>query len=157
MGGGELLQEAAAEQAGQDLDGGEEAAAAGLPVPGPDVEAAVGDDAVEVGMPEEPLVPGVQHGGAADADAAPAGIGGDGAERLGRGPEQDVEHGPAVREGDVGDLVRRVKTTWKVGTGRMSRARASIHRRAAAPWHAGQCRFRQELYRGCSRPHPSHS
>ena len=50
----------------------------------------------------------------------------------------------------------RVKTTWKVGTGRMSRALASIHRRAAAPWHAGQCRFRQELYRGCSRPHPSH-
>ena len=106
MGAGELLQEAAPEQAGQDLDGGEEPAAAGLPVPGPDVEAAVGDDAVEVGMPEEPLVPGMQHGGAADADAAPTGVGGDGPQRLGRGPEQDVEHGPAVREGDVGDLVR---------------------------------------------------
>ncbi len=103
-------------------------------------------------MPEEPLVPGVQHGGAADEDAAAAGIGGDGPQRLGRGPEQDVEHGLPV----AAISPDMVKTTWKVRTGRMSRALAFIHRRAAAPWHAGQCRFRQEVYRGCSRPHTSH-
>ncbi len=96
MGAGEILQEAAAEQAGKDLDGGEEAAAAGLPVPGLDVEAAIGDHAVGVGMPEEPLVPGVQHCGATDADAAAAAMAG-------------ISHG-------------MVKTTWKYGTGRMSRA-----------------------------------
>ncbi len=41
MGAGELLQEAATEQAGKNLDRGEEAAAAGLPAPGFDVEPAI--------------------------------------------------------------------------------------------------------------------
>ena len=62
----QVLEEAVAEEACQDADRGEEVGGARLPRPGVDVEAAVGDEAVEVGMPFHLLVPGVQHGGAAD-------------------------------------------------------------------------------------------
>src|SRR4029077_15092394 len=36
-------------------------------------------------------------------------------------------------------------TTWKYGTGNNSASRSASHSRAAAPWHFGQCRLRQEL------------
>src|SRR5260370_2203718 len=40
----------------------------------------------------------------------------------------------------------RVNTTWKYGTGSRSASRAASRSFAAAPWHFGQCRLRQELY-----------
>src|SRR6266436_841732 len=40
----------------------------------------------------------------------------------------------------------RVNTTWKYGTGSRSASRAASHSFAAARWHFGQCRLRQELY-----------
>src|SRR3982074_1759092 len=40
----------------------------------------------------------------------------------------------------------RVNTTWKYGTGSRSASRTASHSFAAAPWHFGQCRLRQELY-----------
>src|SRR6266481_397003 len=40
----------------------------------------------------------------------------------------------------------RVNTTWKYGTGNRSASRAASQSFAAAPWHFGQCRLRQELY-----------
>src|ERR1700688_853013 len=39
-----------------------------------------------------------------------------------------------------------VNTTWKYGTGSRSASRAASQCFAAAPWHFGQCRLRQELY-----------
>src|SRR5216684_6218346 len=39
-----------------------------------------------------------------------------------------------------------VNTTWKYGTGSRSASRAASHSFAAARWHFGQCRLRQELY-----------
>src|SRR5664280_1809993 len=39
-----------------------------------------------------------------------------------------------------------VNTTWKYGTGNRSASRAASQSFAAAPWHFGQCRLRQELY-----------
>src|SRR6202167_838583 len=39
-----------------------------------------------------------------------------------------------------------VNTTWKYGTANRSAARAASQSFAAAPWHFGQCRLRQELY-----------
>src|SRR6201995_395117 len=39
-----------------------------------------------------------------------------------------------------------VNTTWKYGTGIRSISRAASQSFAAAPWHFGQCRLRQELY-----------
>ena len=53
MGAGEVFEEAAAEQAGEDLDGGKEGAAPGLPLAVRDVEARVGDDHVQMGMEAE--------------------------------------------------------------------------------------------------------
>ncbi len=54
-------------------------------------------------MPVHPLVPGVQHGGSAGPGAEARGIGADGAQGLGGGPEEDVEDRPAVlqREDDM--------------------------------------------------------
>src|ERR1700741_3144012 len=40
----------------------------------------------------------------------------------------------------------RLNTTWKYGTGSRSASRAASQCFAAAPWHFGQCRLRQELY-----------
>src|SRR5712664_1722691 len=39
-----------------------------------------------------------------------------------------------------------VNTTWKYGTGNRSASRAASQSFAAAAWHFGQCRLRQELY-----------
>src|SRR6266852_3796764 len=39
-----------------------------------------------------------------------------------------------------------VNTTWKYGTGSRSASRAASQSFAAAAWHFGQCRLRQELY-----------
>src|SRR5882672_6011574 len=39
-----------------------------------------------------------------------------------------------------------VNTTWKYGTGSRSASCAASQFFAAAPWHFGQCRLRQELY-----------
>ena len=38
-----------------------------------------------------------------------------------------------------------VNTTWKYGTGSSSASRSASHSFAAAPWHFGQCRLRQQL------------
>ncbi len=97
VGAGELLEEEAAEQAAEDLDGGEEGGAPRLPLATVYVEARVGHDHVQVRVEAELLIPGMEDRGAADAHAAVAGIGGDGAQGLGDGPEEDVEHHPAVR------------------------------------------------------------
>ena len=98
MGTGQLLEEAAAEQAGEDLDGGEPGAAPGLPRAVLDIEARVGHHHMEMGMEAELLIPGVEHGGAADAQAAMPGIGDDGAQGLDHRQEQDVENDPAIAE-----------------------------------------------------------
>ena len=78
MGAGQLLEEAAAEEAGEDLDGGEPNAAPRLPLTAVHVEARVGHHHVQMGMEAELLIPGVEHGGAADPQAAMPGVGGDG-------------------------------------------------------------------------------
>ena len=64
---GEFLEKAAAEQAGEDLDGGQEPPASDGPFARGGVEAGVGDDHVQVRMPEEPLVPDMQDAGSANA------------------------------------------------------------------------------------------
>ena len=53
------------------------------------------------------LAPGVEHGDDADLGAEVLGIGGDGAQRLGGGPEQDGVDDGLVLEGDRGDRRRQ--------------------------------------------------
>src|SRR6201982_334869 len=40
----------------------------------------------------------------------------------------------------------RVATAWKYARGDSSASRSASHSLAAAPWHLGPCRLRQELY-----------
>ena len=59
MGAGDLLKEAATEQAGENLGGGQEGAAPGLPFATFDIEAGVGHDHMQMGMEQQLLVPGM--------------------------------------------------------------------------------------------------
>ena len=61
------------------------------------------------------LTPGVQHGDEADLGAEMLGIGGDRAQRLGRGLEQDGVDRRLVLEGDLGDLGRQREDDVEVG------------------------------------------
>ena len=101
MGAGELLKEAAPEQAGEDLDRGQEGAASGLPLAGCDIEAGVRHDDMQMRMEAELLVPSVEDRGAADTQSTVTVVLGDGAQGLGGGAKQDVEHDLAVAKGDA--------------------------------------------------------
>jgi len=57
-------------------------------------------------MMAERRTPGVQHGGKADACAQALGIGGDGGQRVGCGPEQEIVDGGPVLERDCADRRR---------------------------------------------------
>ena len=100
----EFLEEEAPEQAGEDLDGGEEGGASGSPHAGRDIEPGIGDDDMKMGMEEHLLVPCVEDGGAACMQAATAWVCGDRFQRRRGGPEEDVEDDLAVCERDLCDL-----------------------------------------------------
>ena len=58
-------------------------------------------------MMGERRAPGVQHGGEADAGSEMLGVGGDGGQRLGGGPEQEVVDRSLVLERDGADRSRQ--------------------------------------------------
>jgi hypothetical protein len=89
--------------------------------------------------------PGVQDGGEADARAEVLWIGGDGDERLGGGLEQDVVDHGLVLVGDVGDQRRQCEDHMVGRNGQQLGFAIGEPLLAAAPWHFGQCRSRQEL------------
>jgi hypothetical protein len=102
-------------------------------------------DHVDMRMVRHCRAPAVQHRGDADAGAEMLGIRRDSEHRLCRGREQKiVDHGLVVA-GDLADRHRQRKDDMEIGTGSSSASRAAIHSRAAAPWHLGQCRWRQLL------------
>ncbi len=71
-----------------------------------------GHDAVYVRVVRDGRAPGVQHQGGADLRAQVPGVGGDGAQRLGRDLEQQaIDHG-LVPVGDLAIGAGSVKTTW---------------------------------------------
>ena len=70
-------------------------------------QAAAGNDDVDMRMMGERRAPGVEHGGEADARAQMLGVGGDGGQRLGGGPEQEVVDGGLVLERDRADRRRQ--------------------------------------------------
>ena len=111
----EFHEEEAPEQAGEDLDGGEEGGASGSPLTGRDIEPGVGDDDMKMGMEEHLLVPCVEDGGTACMQAATAGICGDRPQRRRGGPEEDVEDDLAVCERDLCDLPRQGEHDVEVG------------------------------------------
>jgi len=141
----EHLQEEAAEQTRQHANGEEEGSTARDPALAIRRDAATRHDHVHVWMVGERRAPSVEHGGDADAGAQVLGVGGDGEGGLGRRLEQEiVDHGLVV-VGDIGDRTRQGKHHVEVGHGQQFGARSASHCFAAAPWHFGQCRLRQEL------------
>jgi hypothetical protein len=94
--GREPFEKQAAEETRQNAHGEEEAGLAGDPAPAVRRQAAAGNDDVDMWMMGERRAPGVQHGGEADARAEMLRVGGDGDQRLGRRPEQEVVEGGLV-------------------------------------------------------------
>src|SRR5215472_10077191 len=88
----------------------------------------------------------MEHGGKPDAGAEVLGVGRDGDQGLGGGFEQQVIDDRLVVIGDVGDRSRQGEDDMEIGHRQQSAWRSTSHCLAAAAWHFGQCRLRQELY-----------
>ena len=99
------LEEQPPEQAGENMDGQEEAWSAAEPasIGG---HCAAGDQAMDVRMMGERLAPCVKNGQEPDLPAEMPRIGGDGLECCGDGVEQDGIDDGLVVEGDLGDFGR---------------------------------------------------
>jgi hypothetical protein len=115
MQGRDPFEEEAAEQAGEHAHRQEEATLAGDPARPVRRQAAAGHDDVDVRMVGQRRAPGVQYGGEADARAQVLRIGGDGSQRLGGGPEQEVVDGGLVLERDGADRGRQGEDDVIVG------------------------------------------
>ena len=111
-----MVKEHPAEQAGQDPDRQEEAGLAGDPPAAVGRDPAARHEAMQVGVVQQGLTPGVQHAEEADLGAEVGRVGGDPAQGLGRGMEQDVVDHRLVLEGDDGDLVRHREDDVEVGS-----------------------------------------
>ena len=100
----ELLQKQAAEQSRQHAYGQEEAGLARDPAGAVGREPAAGDDTMQMRVMQQGGSPGVQDGEEANLRAQMFGIGGDGAQGLGRGLEENVVDHLLVLVGDRGNL-----------------------------------------------------
>lgn len=72
-------------------------------------------------------------------------IGGDCQHRLGCGLEEQIVNQRLVVEGDGGDLGWQCEDDVEVSDGQEISLLFGKPCAAAAPWHFGQCRLRQEL------------
>src|SRR5215471_13402096 len=110
----------------------EEIAPAGDPPGAVGREPATSDDAMQMRMMEERLPPSVEHGQEAELGAEMLGIGGDYAQGLGGGAEEDAVDGCLVLMVDGGDRRRQCEDNVKVG--RRQKLRLAIFQ----PLSAGQ-------------------
>ena len=111
----EAFEKKTAEQARQHAHGEEEAGPASDPTFAVQRKAAARNDHVEVRMMGERRAPGVQHGGETDARAQMLRVGGDGDERLGGGPEQEIVDDGLVLERDRADRRRQGENDVIIG------------------------------------------
>ena len=72
---------------------------------------------MDVRMMLERLAPGMEHGENAEVGTEMARIGGEFAQRLGRGPKQDGVNARLVLEGDPGDRGRQGENDMEIGNG----------------------------------------
>lgn len=147
IGGVEVLQEQATEQAREDPDGEKEPRATRDPASAVGREAAAWDDAMQMGMVDECLTPRVEHREEPDLGAQMLRIGGDSLEGLGGGAKQDrvLYTGDLFCAAIAAIVSGTVNTTWKYWVSRISAVRWAIHAARASDWHLGQCRLAQEL------------
>ena len=107
-------------------------------------QAAARHDAMDVRMVMQVLAPTVQHRDETDLGPQMFGIGGDGEQRLGRGPEQDGIDHRLVLERDAGDRRRQREDHVEVGNRQqVGLPRGKPIRRAPRPGTSGNA--------GCGR------
>ena len=111
----EPFEEETAEQAREHAHGQEEAWLAGDPARPVRRQAAARDDDMDMRMVGQRRAPGVEDGGEADVRAQMLRVGGDGDERLGGGPEQEVVDDGLVLERDRADRRRQGEDDMIVG------------------------------------------
>ena len=99
----QLVEEQPAEEPREHADRQEEAGTTGDPSCSIERRSAARHDAMDVRMMVQVLAPDMEHGEEADLGAEMLGIGGDDAQRLGCGPQQDGIDRLLVLEGDLGD------------------------------------------------------
>jgi hypothetical protein len=92
----EVLQEEAPEEAREHPHGEEESRATGSPLRAIGRAAAARDHTVQMGMSDERLSPGVEHCKEPQFSPQMLGVSGDGSQRLGGRPKQEVVHGGFV-------------------------------------------------------------
>jgi hypothetical protein len=85
----EVAKEFLAEQSGKDSNGEKKSLSAGHPLAAVCGQSASGNDAVQVGMMEQGLSPGMQHGKEADGSSEMFRVGGDGTEGFRSRAEED--------------------------------------------------------------------
>ena len=85
----------------------------------------------------------MEHGEEADFSAEVLGIGSDGAQGFGGGPEEDAINRLFVLIGEGGNLFRQGEDDVEYSTGSSSAWRSWSHLARARDWHLGQWRFRQ--------------
>ena len=110
----EGLQKEPAEQRGQNPDRQEKVRPAGNPAITARRRSAAGHDAMQVRMKLEVLSPTVQDGKEADLRTEVFGIGRDGSQSFGRGPEENAVDSLLVLESDRGNLFRHGEDDMKV-------------------------------------------
>jgi hypothetical protein len=93
----------ATEEPRQHADRQKEARAAGDPAAPIGRQATTGDDAMEMGMVDQRLPPGVEDGEEADLGAQMLRVGGNRAQGLGGRPEEDPVDHRLILHGDLGD------------------------------------------------------
>jgi hypothetical protein len=106
-GGAQRVEEQPAKQARQHTDRQEEAGPAPDPARAVGRRAAARHDAMDVRMMVQVLAPSMEHGDEPDLGAEMLRIGRDGAQRLGRRPEQEGVDRRLVLEGDLGHRCRQ--------------------------------------------------
>ena len=111
----EQFQEAPTEEAREHPHGQEEPGPAGDPALTVRGEPAARHHAMQVRVVHQVLPPGMEDGEEADLGAEVPGIGGNGAQRLGGGGEEQIVDHRLVLVGDGGDLLREREDDVEVG------------------------------------------
>ena len=109
-----MLEKQAAKQTGQDAYRQEESRSTGDPTQAVGRDPAAGNNAMDVWMVEQILPPGVKHSEESDFRTQMRRIGGDDAQRLGCGTEQNAVNDPFVEKGDCRYLLRHGKNNMEI-------------------------------------------
>src|SRR4030095_573991 len=111
----ETVEEQAAEKPGKNAHGEKEAVATGNPAAGLGAGAPARHDAMEMGVVLQVLPPSMEHGQKADVSTQVLGIGGDDAQRGGRGAKQDAVDDFLVLQGNSSHRVSNGEDDVKIG------------------------------------------